>query len=76
MDQSTDLLLPSYRFNLEHQKTCRRLRKKTKRFDADYAVYSVVEMPTTFKLAMGSSDVAKWKEACDSDIGFLHKKTT
>lgn len=37
---------------------------------------SVGEVPTTFKSAMESSNAAKWKEACDSEVDSLHKNTT
>ncbi|GMF43815.1 unnamed protein product [Phytophthora lilii] len=37
-------------------------------FEAAYVVDSVGEMPTTFKSAMESSNAAKWKDACDSEV--------
>ena len=45
-------------------------------FEAAYVVDSVGEMPTTFKSATESSNEAKWKEACDSEINSLRKNET
>ncbi|KAG6616420.1 Gag-pol Polyprotein [Phytophthora cinnamomi] len=45
-------------------------------FDAAFVVDSVGEMPTTFVSAMESSNSAKWKEACDSEINSLRKNET
>ena len=44
--------------------------------EAAYIVDSVGEMPTTFKLAMESSDAVKCKEACDLEMDSLHKNKT
>ncbi|GMF56512.1 unnamed protein product [Phytophthora lilii] len=45
-------------------------------FEAAYVVDSVGEMPTTFKSAMESSNAAKWKDACDSEVDSLRKNKT
>ncbi|KAG3155759.1 hypothetical protein PI126_g9026 [Phytophthora idaei] len=45
-------------------------------FEAAFVVDSVGEMPTTFKSAMESSNAAKWKEACDSEMESLRKNGT
>ena len=45
-------------------------------FEAAYVVDSVGEMPTTYKSAMESSNAAKWKDACDSEVASLRKNKT
>lgn len=45
-------------------------------FEAAHVIYSVGEMPTTYKSAMESDDACKWKEACDSEIDFLIRNKT
>ena len=45
-------------------------------FETAYVVDSVRELPTTFKSAMESSNAAKWKDACDSEVASLRKNKT
>ena len=41
-----------------------------------YVVNSVVDLPTTYKSAMGYSVAVKWKEACDSEMHSLRQNET
>lgn len=45
-------------------------------FEAAFVVDSVGEMPTTYKSAMESSEAAKWKEACRSEMESLRRSNT
>jgi transposase InsO family protein len=44
--------------------------------ERDHVVYSVGDLPTSFKSAMESSDASKWEEACDSEFESLRKNET
>lgn len=44
--------------------------------ERDHIVYSVGELPTSFKSAMESSDASKWNEACESETKSLYKNKT
>ncbi|TMW61094.1 hypothetical protein Poli38472_014555 [Pythium oligandrum] len=41
-----------------------------------HVVYSVGDLPTSFKSAMESSDASQWMEACDSEFESLRKNET
>lgn len=67
--------VPKYqRSTLEEMSALATIREEG--YEAAHVVYSVGEMPTTFKSAMEFSDAGQWKAACDSELESLHKNKT